>query len=66
MKPEELYASLQRTGLGQGPIFQNITLIRTGNGVLICHLEIANASDTMLFGFQQEHVLHSTTQDSIF
>ncbi|KEQ90223.1 hypothetical protein AUEXF2481DRAFT_71742 [Aureobasidium subglaciale EXF-2481] len=66
VEPKELYASLQRTGLDHGPIFQNISAIRVGDGVSICDFDIAKTSETMPLRFQQKHVLHPTTLDSVF
>lgn len=62
----DLYGSLRQIGLNHGPIFRNITSIRKGSNSSSCEFEIADSAATMPFHFQQEHVLHPTTLDSVF
>lgn len=62
----DLYGSLRQIGLNHGPLFQNITSIRKDSNRSSCEFEIVDSAATMPFHFQQEHVLHPTTLDSVF
>lgn len=66
LEAQDLYGSLKQIGLNHGPIFRNITSIRKGNNKSSCEFEIVDSAATMPFHFQQEHVLHPTTLDSVF
>lgn len=66
LEAPDLYGSLRQIGLNHGPVFRNITSIRTGSGRSSCDFEIADSAATMPFRFQQDHVLHPTTLDSVF
>ncbi|KAI9776756.1 MAG: hypothetical protein M1839_009400 [Geoglossum umbratile] len=66
LEVQDLYGSLRQIGLNHGPVFRNITSIRTGSGRSSCEFEVADSAATMPFHFQQDHVLHPTTLDSIF
>lgn len=68
---QELYESLRHMGLNHGPVFQNITSVgkEVGSGGVsssTCEFVIADSASTMPYNFQQDHVLHPTTLDSIF
>jgi NADPH:quinone reductase-like Zn-dependent oxidoreductase len=67
---QSLYKSLRDVGLNHGPIFQNITSIakdgiKDGISRSSCSFVIADSASTMPYNFQQKHVLHPTTLDSI-
>jgi len=63
---QDFYGSLRRMGLNHGPLFRNITSIHAGAGKSSCEFEIADSGSTMPFHFQQDHILHPTTLDSVF
>lgn len=68
---QDLYESLRQMGLNHGPIFQNIVSVdkEVGSGGVsssTCEFVIANSASAMPYNFQQDHVLHPTTLDSIF
>jgi NADPH:quinone reductase-like Zn-dependent oxidoreductase/malonyl CoA-acyl carrier protein transacylase len=67
---QSLYKSLRNVGLNHGPIFQNITSVvkdgvKEGVSRSSCVFLIADSASTMPYNFQQRHVLHPTTLDSI-
>lgn len=67
---QSLYKSLRNVGLNHGPIFQNITSVvkdgvKEGVSRSSCVFLIADSASTMPYNFQQKHVLHPTTLDSI-
>lgn len=66
IEPHDLYMSLKQTGLNHGPVFQNLTSIQAGSSKSSCEFVIADSAATMPFQFQQDHILHPTTLDSIF
>ena len=66
LEAPDLYESLRQIGLNHGPVFRNITSIRRGSNKSSCEFEIVDSAATMPFYFQQEHVLHPTTLDSVF
>lgn len=68
---QNLYKSLREMGLNHGPVFQNIVSVhRDGADDEVsrssCRFLIANSASAMPHRFQQDHVLHPTTLDSIF
>lgn len=66
LEASNLYESLRQIGLNHGPVFRNITSIRKGSNKSSCEFEIVDSAATMPFQYQQEHILHPTTLDSVF
>jgi acyl transferase domain-containing protein/2-polyprenyl-3-methyl-5-hydroxy-6-metoxy-1,4-benzoquinol methylase len=64
--PEDVYEALRSVGINHGPIFQNITEIRAGQGKSISTFTIADTAAKMLSGHEEKHILHPTTLDSVF
>lgn len=64
--PSNLYSFLRALGVHHGPIFQNLTNIRTSKDHSETSFIIADIASVMPGSFQSPHVVHPTTLDSIF
>lgn len=63
IKPDEFYEELTAIGLQYGPIFQNVTDVRTGPEQSCCTVDIPNVG---LESLHRPHVIHPGTLDAIF
>ncbi|KAI0474774.1 reducing type I polyketide synthase [Xylaria cf. heliscus] len=66
MSPRELFESLHTVGIAHGPLFQNLDDIRITGGKSLTLLTVSDAASSMPYGYQQPHVIHPTTLDSVF
>lgn len=64
--PNELYDTLRAVGVYHGPVFQNITAISSGQATSVCTFSIADTAATLPGEFEEDHVIHPTTLDSVF
>ncbi|KAI1176151.1 hypothetical protein F4777DRAFT_578200 [Nemania sp. FL0916] len=65
LDPMDLFAALKSTGIGHGPIFQNIQSIQSNERQSQTTLAVADVASKMPSNHQSDHVLHPTTLDSI-
>ncbi|KAL4922536.1 hypothetical protein BDW62DRAFT_54743 [Aspergillus aurantiobrunneus] len=66
LNPQELYHTLRAKGIYHGKAFQNLVSIQSNQGRSLSTLHVADTASSMPYGFEQPHVLHPTTLDSIF
>ncbi|KAI0109091.1 putative polyketide synthase [Nemania sp. FL0031] len=67
MNPEALFKSLHEVGVAHGPLFQNLDdNIRVVNGASVTTIKVSDSARSMPYRYQQPHVIHPITLDSIF
>ncbi|KAI0435050.1 putative polyketide synthase [Xylaria sp. FL1042] len=66
MSPKTLFESLHKVGVAHGPLFQNLVGIRLGSGTSATKMAVSDVAPSMPYGYQQSHVIHPITLDSIF
>ncbi|TGJ85110.1 hypothetical protein E0Z10_g3631 [Xylaria hypoxylon] len=66
MTPKALFDSLHKVGVSHGPLFQNLDEIRVANGASATKMTVSDVAPTMPYGYQQPHVIHPITLDSVF
>ncbi|KAI0506887.1 putative polyketide synthase [Xylaria bambusicola] len=66
MNPKTLFESLHKVGVAHGPLFQNLDSIRIASGTSATKMTVSDMAPTMPYGYQQPHVIHPITLDSIF
>jgi acyl transferase domain-containing protein len=66
IEPQDIYSGMRSGGICHGPIFQNLKAIRAREEESVSTFVVADSAATMPKGFQQRHVIHPTTLDSIF
>lgn len=64
--PQRLYAAMRSSGIYHGASFQNLNLIRARRNHSLCSFEVANTAASMPLSYQDEHVIHPTTLDTVF
>ncbi|KAI0543352.1 reducing type I polyketide synthase [Xylaria curta] len=64
--PKSLFDSLHRVGINHGPLFQNLDSIRTANDRAVAIVRIADTTIPTPHHYQESHVIHPITLDSIF
>ncbi|KAI1744483.1 reducing type I polyketide synthase [Xylaria scruposa] len=64
--PKSLFDSLHRVGINHGPLFQNLDSIRTADDRAVATVKIADTTISMPHHYQESHVIHPITLDSIF
>lgn len=63
--PRSLWETLHGTGIRHGPIFQNISQIRSSGHYSLCTFEVADTASIMPCSYESEHIVHPTTLDSV-
>ncbi|KAJ5762185.1 uncharacterized protein N7511_005567 [Penicillium nucicola] len=63
---DETYQSLQEIGLSYGPMFKNQLTTRKGNKRSITVMRVPDTKAIMPCNYQQDHVIHPTTLDTMF
>ena len=63
---EEFYKTLTELGLQYGPIFANVTSLKSGQGVAVGQVKIADTAAVMPTNYQSPLVLHPSTLDAMF
>ncbi|KAJ3580034.1 hypothetical protein NPX13_g526 [Xylaria arbuscula] len=66
MNPKTLFDSLHKIGIAHGPLFQNLDSIRVANGTSATKMTVSDVAPSMPYRYQQSHVIHPITLDSIF
>ncbi|KAI0454862.1 reducing type I polyketide synthase [Xylaria acuta] len=66
MSPKALFDSLHKVGVAHGPLFQNLDDIRVANGKSVTSIMAFDVASSMPHGYQQPHVIHPITLDSVF
>ena len=66
MTANNLFDSLHKIGINHGPLFQNLTGIRTGDNKAFTTMKVADTTISMPHNYQQNHVIHPITLDSVF
>ncbi|KAI0538759.1 putative polyketide synthase [Xylaria digitata] len=66
MSPKALFESLHKVGVAHGPLFQNLDEIRVANGASATTMTVSDVVPSMPHGYQEPHVIHPTTLDSVF
>jgi acyl transferase domain-containing protein/2-polyprenyl-3-methyl-5-hydroxy-6-metoxy-1,4-benzoquinol methylase len=66
VEPRDIYAGMRSGGICHGPIFQNLHTIRAREKESVSSFVVADTAATMPSQYQQPHVIHPTTLDSIF
>ncbi|KAI3338274.1 putative polyketide synthase [Ustulina deusta] len=66
MNPKTLFESLHKVGVAHGPLFQNLDNIRVADGTSATKITVSDVAPSMPYGYQQSHVIHPITLDSIF
>jgi acyl transferase domain-containing protein/NADPH:quinone reductase-like Zn-dependent oxidoreductase/ubiquinone/menaquinone biosynthesis C-methylase UbiE/acyl carrier protein len=64
--PSELFVSLRKNDIFHGPVFQNIRSIQARNDTTDIFFQVANSAATMPYNYEQDHIIHPTTLDSVF
>ena len=64
--PDQVGKMFKSVGIEYGPLFRNLEAVRYGPSQAVTTLSIANVISTMPSQYQQDHILHPTTLDSIF
>ncbi|KIM94092.1 hypothetical protein OIDMADRAFT_207730 [Oidiodendron maius Zn] len=64
--PKDIYANLRAAGIHHGPIFQNLKNIRARNKQSVSTFVVADTATTMPSNYEQPHILHPTTLDTVF
>ncbi|KAK6225590.1 polyketide synthase [Colletotrichum tabaci] len=62
--PKILWESLHETGICHGPIFQNISQIRSSGRLSLCTFQVADTASIMPCSYESQHLVHPTTLDS--
>ncbi|RHZ73806.1 hypothetical protein CDV55_100878 [Aspergillus turcosus] len=62
----ETYQSLNALGLSYGKMFQNLVSSRTAPGRSSSILKVADTAASMPYQYEQSHVVHPTTLDTVF
>lgn len=65
-KPDDMFEFLQSVGIYHGPAFRNLKKIMSAEGASAATFAVADTAASMPGGYQQEHLLHPTTLDSVF
>ncbi|KAI8623341.1 reducing type I polyketide synthase [Xylariaceae sp. FL1651] len=66
MSPKALFKSLHQVGVAHGPLFQNLDDIRLTNDAAVTTMTVADTVASMPYKYQQSHVIHPITLDSVF
>ncbi|OJK01160.1 hypothetical protein ASPACDRAFT_26431 [Aspergillus aculeatus ATCC 16872] len=66
LQPAETYKTLHEVGVCHGPIFQNLVSAQSAPGYSQSVFRVADSAATMPQGYQQAHVIHPTTLDTVF
>ncbi|KAI3316791.1 reducing type I polyketide synthase [Xylariaceae sp. AK1471] len=66
MSTKALFESLHRVGVAHGPLFQNLDEICVANDTSATTMTVADVAASMPHGYQQPHVIHPITLDSVF
>lgn len=66
LNPRQLYELLDIVGMNYGPLFQNITEIRTGGNACISTVRVPDTKSKMPAKFEYPHLIHPATLDSMF
>lgn len=64
--PKAFYDSLAAVGVNHGQAFKGLVGIRTGDGRSVTTLVIPDSAALMPYKWQQPHVIHPTTLDTVF
>ncbi|KAK6853414.1 putative type I polyketide synthase [Apiospora arundinis] len=65
IQPEKIFAGMKSVDICYGPLFQNLVRIEAGGDQSVTTIAIANVASKMPRGYQQKHILHPTTLDSV-
>ncbi|KAH6871612.1 putative polyketide synthase [Thelonectria olida] len=63
---EDIYEALGGIGLTYGPMFQNQVSALKGEGCSSATIKVSDTASVMPFNYQQSHVIHPTTLDTMF
>lgn len=63
--PNDLWESLHANGICHGPIFQNIQRIQNNGQGSFCRFSIADTASAMPHSYENRHIVHPTTLDSV-
>ncbi|PNY25088.1 Polyketide synthase [Tolypocladium capitatum] len=66
LNPRQLYEYLDTVGMNYGPLFQNMTEIRTGGNACISTVRVPDTKSKMPAKFEFPHLIHPATLDSMF
>lgn len=66
LNPEIIYNSLQAVGVYHGPSFRNLLSIKFSQGQSVSTFAVADTASLMPGKYEQSHVIHPTTLDSVF
>ncbi|KAH8799819.1 hypothetical protein F5884DRAFT_905307 [Xylogone sp. PMI_703] len=66
VEPRDIYAMMRSGAICHGPIFQNLKTIRAREKESVSNFVVADTAVVMPNQYQQKHVIHPTTLDSIF
>lgn len=63
---QDIYGGLAEIGLSYGPMFQNQVSALQGQGQAVTKIRVPDTTAVMPANYQQSHVLHPTTLDTLF
>ncbi|KAJ5822474.1 hypothetical protein N7447_004814 [Penicillium robsamsonii] len=66
LNPVDTYKTLHEVGVCHGPIFQNLVSAQSAPGHSQSVFQVADSAATMPQGYQQSHIIHPTTLDTVF
>lgn len=64
--PSDVYSDMRATGINHGPIFRNMTEIRTRSRESMTDMKIADTTALMPYNLESSYVVHPTTLDTTF
>ncbi|RAL13057.1 type I polyketide synthase [Aspergillus homomorphus CBS 101889] len=64
--PAETYKTFHDVGVCHGPIFQNLVSAKSAPGYSQSVFQVADSAATMPQKYQQSHIIHPTTLDTVF
>ncbi|PHH69515.1 hypothetical protein CDD82_7707 [Ophiocordyceps australis] len=68
VSPRQLYELLDTMGINYGPLFQNMTALRTppSGPAVVAAVRVPDTRAKMPAGFEYDHVIHPATLDAVF